>query len=247
MRPPGHRDQIIELLRQAARPLDDDQLAKRAGITPRQTVNQICRSLEREGVLRRYPGAEGKIVNELTGQRDPRALREARRPPADGLALAAADEAIVSVATGHVMPPGNSREQRDAERVMLDLLGRQVGLELEPATITIPSGVRVEVDGADAGRTVLVECWAHQGPPKSAQRHKVLADAFKLTWISRTMYPRPQLILCLSDPAAAAPFTPGSRSWAAQALQDIGIGISVVDLPHELRNSLIEAQQRQYR
>jgi hypothetical protein len=55
------------------------------------------------------------------------------------------------------------------------------------------------------------------------------------------------LILCLSDPAAAAPFTPGSRSWAAQALQDIGIGISVVDLPHELRKSLIEAQQRQYR
>jgi hypothetical protein len=42
------------------------------------------------------------------------------------------------------MPPGNSREQRDAERVMLDLLGRHIGLELEPATITIPSGVRVE-------------------------------------------------------------------------------------------------------
>src|SRR5260221_10754792 len=146
MRSPGHRDRIIELLRRAARPLDDDQLAKRAGITPRQTVNQICRSLERAGVLRRCTGAEGKIVNELTGQRDPRAPREARRPAADGVAVAATDEAVVSVATGHRMPPGISREQRDAERVMLDLLGRQVGLELEPATITIPSGVSVEVD-----------------------------------------------------------------------------------------------------
>ena len=76
MRSPGHRDLVIELLRQAARPLDDDQLAKHAGITPRQTVNQICRSLERAGVLRRYTGAEGKIVNELTGQRDPRDVRE---------------------------------------------------------------------------------------------------------------------------------------------------------------------------
>jgi hypothetical protein len=26
----------------------------------------------------------------------------------------------------------------------------------------------------------------------------VLADAFKLTWISTTMYPKPRLILCLS-------------------------------------------------
>lgn len=59
---------------------------------------------------------------------------------------------------------------------------------------------RVEVDCADAGRTVLAECWAHQGPPKSVQRHKVLADAFKLAWIATTLNPRPQLILCLSDP-----------------------------------------------
>jgi hypothetical protein len=158
MRSPGHRDRIIELLRQAALPLDDDQLAKRAGITPRQTVNQICRSLERAGVLRRHTGAEGKIVNELTGEHDPQA-KEAKHTEAVSLAAAATDEAVVSVATGHAMPPGNSREQRDAERVMLDLLGRQVGLHLEPATITIPSGARVEVDGADPGRTVLVECW----------------------------------------------------------------------------------------
>jgi hypothetical protein len=34
-------------------------------------------------------------------------------------------------------------------------------------------------------------CRAHQGPPKSAQRHKVLADAFKLAWTSSTLYPRP--------------------------------------------------------
>jgi DNA-binding IclR family transcriptional regulator len=61
-----HRDAIIEVLRQAGQSLDDDQLARRAAITPRQTVNRICRSLERAGVLR-YTGAEGRIVNELTG------------------------------------------------------------------------------------------------------------------------------------------------------------------------------------
>ena len=130
---------------------------------------------------------------------------------------------------------------------MLDLLGAKLGRALNPARITVPSGERVEVDGADAGRTVLAECWAHQGAPKSAQRHKVLADAFKLAWIATTLYPRPQLILCLSDLLAAAPFLPAARSWAARALQDHGITVCVVSLPDELRQRLLLAQRRQFR
>jgi len=61
---------------------------------------------------------------------------------------------------------------------MLDLLSQQLGSVLNPARLTVLSGERVAVDGADADLSVLVECWAHQGPPKSAQRHKALADAW---------------------------------------------------------------------
>jgi len=95
------------------------------------------------------------------------------------------------------------------------------------------------------------------GPRHMAQRphivqpvrdlDQVLADAFKLTWISSTMHRRPQLISCPSDPLAAAPFVPGSRSWAAQALQDLGIAMRLVELPDEIRQSLLSAQQRQSR
>lgn len=133
------------------------------------------------------------------------------------------------------------------ERVMLGLLAAELGHELEPATLRVPSGARVEVDGADVDRRILVECWAHQGTPKAAQRHKVLSDAFKLTWITTTIYPRPRLILCLSDPVAAAPFLPTSRSLAAQALQDLGIAVTVVDLPADVRRRIEDAQKRQYR
>lgn len=122
-----------------------------------------------------------------------------------------------------------------------------MGQKLNPARLTLPSGHRVEVGGADANRSTLAECWAHQGPPKSAQRHKVLADAFKLTWIATTIHPRPRLSLCLSDPLAAAPFAPHARSWAARALQDLGIAICVVDLPADVRADLLRAQHRQYR
>jgi hypothetical protein len=242
----SHRDRISEAMRISSRPLDDDQLADRTGISPRQRVNQICRELERAGVVRRRSGSDGKIVNEWLGNQDPQA--DCIVTAADAGAAQTpvfADGSVVQ--PDHELPPGSSREQRDAERVMLDLLGQQLGRELNPAKLAVPSGERVEVDGADADRSILVECWAHQGPPKSAQRHKVLADAFKLTWISTTMHPRPRLILCLSDPLAAAPFMPSARSWAARAFQDLDVTISVVDLPAELRQDVLQAQRRQYR
>jgi hypothetical protein len=243
MQPGSHRDRISEAIRLSSRLLDDDQLADRTGILPRQRVNQICRELERTGMVRRRSGPDGKIVNEWLGHQDLQS--DSCLTAADADVSQTSDSSAVQ--PDHELPPGSSREQRDAERVMLDLLDQQLGRELNPAKLAVPSGERVEVDGADADRSVLVECWAHQGPPKSAQRHKVLADAFKLTWLSTTMYPKPQLILCLSDPLAAAPFLPGARSWAARAFQNLGVTISIVDLPAELRQDLLQAQRRQYR
>ncbi len=68
----SHRDRIIEAMRVSSRPLDDDQLADRTGISPRQSVNQICRELHGAGIVRRRPGPDGKIVNEwLGGSRPP--------------------------------------------------------------------------------------------------------------------------------------------------------------------------------
>lgn len=54
--------------------LDDDELAQRAGVFPRQQVNAICRRLERRGLLKRFTGPHGKIVNRLTGIRLPKTL-----------------------------------------------------------------------------------------------------------------------------------------------------------------------------
>jgi hypothetical protein len=249
MTTPDHRHLILETLRRSSRPLDDDELSARTRIRPRQQVNQICRALERGGVIRRVLGPDRKLVNELVDQNNAglTAVVDADALDGTGGVGGMTDDAAVARAPDHSLPAGSSREQRDAERVMLDLVGPRLGVALEPATITVPSGARVEVDGADVGRTVLVECWAHQGPPKSAQRHKVLSDALKLTWISTTIYPRPRLVLCMSDPLAAAPFQSTARSWAARALQDLGITISVVELPADVRHMVELAQERQYR
>lgn len=197
----------------------------------------------RRAICREPP--DGKIVNVLT-RSDPTVPRD---PDSAGEMVASASVSRsddVIIVEPNKVPPGSSGEQRAAERVMLDLLGDRLGLRLDPARITVPSGARVEIDGADESRTILVESWAHQGAPKSAQRHKVLSHAFKLTWIASTIYPRPRLILCLSDPLAAAPFQPSSKSWSAQALLDLGITIELVEIPPDVRAGIVAAQERQY-
>jgi hypothetical protein len=59
-------EDVVLSLRRAGRPLDDDELAARLGVV-RQQVNQACRRLENQRVLRRGRGPQGKIVNELLG------------------------------------------------------------------------------------------------------------------------------------------------------------------------------------
>ena len=129
---------------------------------------------------------------------------------------------------------------------MLELLGERMGVVLRPRRIALDGGVRVEIDGADEALSVLVEAWAHQGPPKVAQKHKVLADAFKLLHVAATLPVVPRLVLCLCDPEAAYHFTT-ARSWAAHALRAFAVEIAVVELPADVKAAVRAAQQRQHR
>ncbi|WP_245993464.1 MarR family transcriptional regulator [Nocardioides immobilis] len=56
-------ERILEAIR--FRPMDDDQLARRLGVSQRQSINQTARRLEAKGLLRRHVGPDGKIVNAL--------------------------------------------------------------------------------------------------------------------------------------------------------------------------------------
>jgi len=141
--------------------------------------------------------------------------------------------------------PGSSHEQKLAERHILDALGKRLGLTLNPLRLTTVEGVSVQLDGADEDRTVLVECWAHQGPAKVAQKSKLVVDAVKLHWIAGTLAHAPRKLLCVSDEAAVGHLR--GRSWQAAAISDLGVEIVVVALPDEVRNSVLAAQRRQYR
>jgi hypothetical protein len=143
------------------------------------------------------------------------------------------------------LPPGDSREQREAEAIMVAALSEQLGLPLMPARVVLPGGGRLEVDAVNEEVGVYCEAWAHQGPPKSAQRTKVITDAFKLAFLARLRGGNPRLVLLFSDAAAAKPFL--GKSWYAEAIRTLGIAIEVIELPAAVREGLVQAQKRQYR
>jgi hypothetical protein len=60
----SNAQRILDLLARRSA-LDDDKISTILNITPRQQVNQICRRLERDGLVRREYGPRGKIVNIL--------------------------------------------------------------------------------------------------------------------------------------------------------------------------------------
>jgi hypothetical protein len=142
--------------------------------------------------------------------------------------------------------PSDSAEQRDAEALILAGLADELGLALTPRSFALAQGVRVTVDGVADDPPILVEAWAHQGPPKSAQKAKVVTDALKLLWVDRTLFAgEARKILALADIAAAGHFQ--GRSWMAAAFRDLGIEVKVVSLPDAVRETIRRAQERQFR
>lgn len=141
---------------------------------------------------------------------------------------------------------GNSAEQRAAEVVMLSTLGAELGVPLAKKRMVAVDGAWTELDGVSSDPPTLVEVWAHQGLPKSAQKAKVMTDALKLVWVEAAFFPAgARKILLLSDPAAAAHFR--GSSWMAAALRHFGIDVRTVELPADHREAVRRAQSRQFR
>lgn len=94
------RERILEYLRARPNGADDGVLAGQLGIAPRQTVNQICLQLARQGVLvRGVDRATGRFVNRLADASSVPAPA-APRPPRAGLtdAMPASRRVTIEVA-----------------------------------------------------------------------------------------------------------------------------------------------------
>ena len=113
------------------------------------------------------------------------------------------------------LAPGDSRVQREAEAVMVQWLSADLGISLVPKRVHLADGSWLELDAYCADPLVVCEAWAHQGPPKSAQKMKVMNDAMKLLAARRIVGESARAILLFADEKAASRFR--SRTWACSS------------------------------
>jgi len=140
---------------------------------------------------------------------------------------------------------GDSSEQREAETWLVDCLSKKLGVTLTKRKIPIDGGSWIELDGFCESPLVLCEAWAHIGPPKSAQKNKMMADAFKLLFANALVKGDGKRILLFADREAAAHFQ--GKSWMAQCLNKHNIIVEIIELPLERKTGILKAQKRQSR
>jgi len=140
---------------------------------------------------------------------------------------------------------GDSSEQRKAEEWLVNALSKKLGVGLTKGKWFLDGGSGIELDGFCESPMVLCEAWAHIGPPKSAQKDKVMTDAFKLLFVNALIKGDGKRILLFADHDAAAHFQ--GKSWMAQCLNKHNIIVEIIELPLELKTEILKAQKRQYR
>lgn len=105
-------------------------------------------------------------------------------------------------------------------------LSDHLDLPLSPHTFTLPDGVRVGVDGADGDPPrILVQCSPLQGRLRSSHRNKLIADAFKLSWLRDAHFPGAHPLLALS-PGFSALLSQGA--WLPAALDHCRVSVALV-------------------
>lgn len=136
--------------------------------------------------------------------------------------------------------PSNSDAQLDAEWAILFQLGINIDVALNQGTGVAIGDAEVKPDGAALDNSVFVEVFAHIGPMKGGQKHKVSTDALKLLAI-REIHPKARLMLAFADEDAARSVS----GWKAATLEANKIEVRVVDLDPGERSKIEAAQVRQ--
>jgi len=137
----------------------------------------------------------------------------------------------------------DSSEQSTAEFELVRQLAADLGVSLQTRPIELKEGVRVNIVGVNQEHRILCEVYAHIGPTRGGQPHKIAKDILKLIAVEKRQPGPWRKILCFADQGAAE-CVEGS-SWLATVCRDFGVVVRIFSLPPDLHEAVVEAQRRQ--
>ena len=134
--------------------------------------------------------------------------------------------------------------QAEAETVIVDAFAadQQLALEHRPPRLPVGEGAWVEVDARGDDPPVFVEAYARQGTLKGAQLKKVAQDILKLALLRRRAeHAQARAVIVFASAEAEASVT----GWLRQAAHTFDVDLCVVDIPEQIRQRILAAQERQ--
>jgi len=138
--------------------------------------------------------------------------------------------------------PSHSREQKVAEAEILADVARHYKVQFAGKP-EIDS--RLVLDGfANTRKPLCVEVWAHVGPVKGAQPHKVMRDCCKLLLVEKLLKKPCRKVIAFCD-LQAYEFL--KTSWQGRFAKEFGIEAYEAKISSKTRERLLKAQKRQYR
>ena len=139
--------------------------------------------------------------------------------------------------------PSDSREQRGAEKAILQELSRRLGYPMVGGRIDLKQGGHVALDGVSHEHRVICEVFSRVGTLQPGQRHKVASDVLKLNLVAVELGGDWRKILCFADEGAAQVLR--GHSWLAAAAKRANIEVFVIPLEPTLHDQVVAAQGRQ--
>lgn len=141
--------------------------------------------------------------------------------------------------------PSDSSEQQQAHEVILSLINKKYNLNLVSKKLLLGE-VLFQVDGYSENPPIFCEIYSRVGEMKVAHYNKISKDILKMLLIEKLTGKQFRKIIAFADEETASPFLRG-ESWYSKVSDNFDIDIIIIDIPTDLKETLIAAQRRQYR
>lgn len=222
-----HKDDVLLFLRKHPGS-SQREIVDSLNINPPQQVYNILTSHMKNGFIHRREDQGVFKYYVLT-------LSSTSRPPKQVMPAKPKAEAKTHLS--------QSREQQEAESWLINRLSEQLGVHLGKKRLYPVGRSWLELDGYSKNPLIVCEAWAHVGPPKPAQKNKVMADALKLLYVKGFLKGNGRCILVFGDQQAASHFQ--HNSWNAKCLESQGIEVEIIRFTPEWQTKVLKAQMRQ--